>query len=74
MAGEHDLAKKIIAEAIQSATTIETIDEGAFTRALMFQLIEHNRQSRSDEDIISELEHYIRDIEDGDSIVISRGC
>jgi hypothetical protein len=74
MAGEHDLAKKIIQNAIQTANTNATMDQGAFERALMFQLLEHNRQTRSDQDIISELEHYIRDIEDGDSTVVSRGC
>jgi hypothetical protein len=74
MAGEHELAKQIIADGIDKARTNETMDEGAFTRALMFQLLEHNRQTRSDDDVISELEHYIRDIEDGDSTVVSRGC
>ena len=74
MAGEHDLAKNVIADGIEKARENEGMDEGAFTRALMFQLLEHNRQTRSEEDIISELEHYIRDIEDGDSTVVSRGC
>jgi len=74
MAGEHDLAKKIIQDSIQAANANDAMDQGAFERALMFQLLEHSRQSRSDEDIISELEHYIRDIEDGDSTVVSRGC
>ncbi len=74
MAGEHDFAKQIITDGIQTAAANDAMDEGAFTRALMFQLLEHNRQTRSDDDVISELEHYIRDIEDGDSTVVSRGC
>jgi len=74
MAGEHDLAKQIIHDGIQTAQANEAIDNGAFERALMFQLLRHYSQTRSDEDIISELEHYIRDIEDGDSTVVSRGC
>ncbi len=74
MAGEHDLAKQIIADGVKAAAKNEAMDEGAFTRALLYQLLEHNRQTRSDDDIISELEHYIRDIEDGDSTVVSRGC
>jgi hypothetical protein len=74
MAGEHELAKQIIADGIEQARANNAMDEAAFTRALMFQLLEHNRESRTDDDVISELEHYIRDIEDGDSTVVSRGC
>ena len=74
MAGEHQLAQRILESAIDTARGDESINEEAFSRALTYQLIEYYRKQRSVDDIISELEGHITSLgEDGDHFV-TRGC
>ena len=73
MAGEYQLAEQLIESGVKSAQETEGMEENTFARALMYQLLEYNRKSRSEKDIISELEQYIRNFEDGGEPVITRG-
>jgi hypothetical protein len=50
------------------------MDKVTFARAMMYQLIEHNKATRTEKDIIGELEQHILSIEDGGNAVITRGC
>lgn len=50
------------------------MDEEVFARALMYALVQHYAKTRSPEDVISELDQRIREIEDGGESVITRGC
>ena len=74
MAGEYQLAQKLIERGVESAKEENGMDENTFARAMMCQLIEHNQTTRTGQDIISELEQHIRVIEDGGDSVITRGC
>ncbi len=74
MAGEYQLAQKMIEMGLESARDDGGLDEETFARAMMYQLIEHNQSTRTGKDIISELEQHIRVIEDGGDSVITRGC
>ncbi len=74
MAGEYQLAEQVLESGLESARNKEGMDEGTYARAMMYQLIEHNRKSRTQKDIISELEQYIRDFADEGQPVITRGC
>ncbi|MCH7908610.1 MAG: hypothetical protein IIB38_03225 [Candidatus Hydrogenedentes bacterium] len=74
MAGEHQLAERVLGEALKSACAEEGMSEDIFARALMIRLVEYYRAQRSQDDIISELEQHIRTVEDGDEPVITRGC
>lgn len=74
MAGEYQLAQKLLDSGMESAKKDEGMDEVTFARAMMYQLLEHNKESRTEKDVISELEQYIRDIEDSGEAVITRGC
>ncbi len=74
MAGEYQLAQKLLETGLESARDDGGMDEETFARAMMYQVIEHNQTSRTGQDIISELEQHIRVIEDGGDSVITRGC
>jgi hypothetical protein len=74
MAGEYQLAQKMIDQGLEAARAENGMDEDTFARAMMYQLIEHNQSNRTGKDIISELEQHIRVIEDGGDSVITRGC
>ena len=74
MAGEYQLAEKKLNEGLESARDDRGMDEDTFARAMMYQLIEHNKTYRSGTDIIGELEQIVRTIEDGGESVITRGC
>ena len=74
MAGEHQLAERVLGEALEMARAEEGMSEDTFARALMIRLVEYYRAQRSQDDIISELEQHIRTVEDGDEPVITRGC
>ena len=58
---------------IESARETEGMTEETFVRALMYQLLEYNKKTREDKDLISELEQYIKQISDGGEAVITRG-
>lgn len=73
MAGEYQLAQGLIKSGVESAQETEGMNEGTFARALMYELLEYNRKTRSEKDIISELEQYIRNFEDEGEPVITRG-
>jgi hypothetical protein len=73
MAGEYQLAKKVLHSGLDSARDNDGMDEITFARALMYQLLEHNKKTREDTDIIGELEQHIRTIQDGGESVITRG-
>jgi hypothetical protein len=73
MAGEYQLAQKVLDSGIESARDNDGMDEITFARALMYQLLEHNKKTREDKDIIGELEQHIRSIQDGGESVITRG-
>ncbi len=74
MAGEYQLAQQKLEEGLESAREDSGMDDDTFARALMYQLVEHNKSYRSDKDIIGELEQIVRTIEDGGDSVITRGC
>lgn len=74
MAGEYQLAEQILESGLESARNEEGMDENTYARAMMHELIEHNKRSRTSKDIISELEQYIRDFADEGQPVITRGC
>lgn len=74
MAGEHQLAQRVLDEALKSARADGGMSEDTFTRALMYTLVEYYQGQRSPDDIISELDQHIRTIEDGGEPVITRGC
>lgn len=74
MAGEHQLAERVLNEALESARAENDMGEDVFARALMYRLVEYYRVERSADDIISELEEHIRTIEDDGESVITRGC
>lgn len=74
MPGEYPLAQRLLADALAAARTEPGIDESTLTRALLHEVLELARRSRSDEDVISEIEGHIRRIEDGDDAVVTRGC
>lgn len=74
MAGEHQLAQRVLDEALKSARAENEMAEDIFARALMYRLVEYYQTQRSPDDIISELEQHIRTIEDGGESVITRGC
>ena len=74
MAGEYQLAQRLIDDGITTAVAETEMDDDVLARALMTQLLEHYRKSRPVDDIISELEHHIRWLQDGDDIVVTRGC
>ena len=73
MAGEYHLAQGLIESGLKSAEETEGMSVDTFARALMYELLEHNRNSRTEKDIISELEQYIRNFEDEGEPVITRG-
>lgn len=73
MAGEHQHAQSALEKLLENARN-ESMDEDAYSRALMFQLIEYYQSKRPADDIISELEEHIRFLEDGGDSVITRGC
>ena len=74
MAGEYQLAQRLIDEGVRTAQKDALMDDEVLSRALMAQLIAHYRQSRSPADVASELEHHLRSLEDGDHVVVTRGC
>ena len=74
MAGEHQLASRILDRALEEARESPSVDESVFARALMYALVQHYAKTRSPEDVVSELEQRIREIEDGAESVITRGC
>ncbi len=74
MAGEHQIARRVLDEALSSVREDAGGNEDSFTRALMCQLLEEYRKRRSAGDIISELEEHIRTLEDDGNSVITRGC
>ena len=73
MAGEYQLAEKVLQSGLDSARDNDGMDEVTFARALMYQLLEHNKATREDKDIIGELEQHVRTILDGGESVITRG-
>lgn len=73
MAGEYQLAEQLLQSGLGSARENSGMDEVTFARAMMYQLIEHNKKSRTEKDIVSELEQYIRDFADEGQPVITRG-
>jgi len=73
MAGEYQLAQKKIDEGLEAARADGGMDEDTFARALMYQLLEHNKKARTKKDVIGELEQYIIDIEDDGQQMIARG-
>ena len=74
MAGEHQIARRVLDEALSSVREDAGGNEDSFTRALMCQLLEEYRKRRSAGDIISELEEHIRTLEDDGHTVVTRGC
>ncbi len=74
MAGEHQIARRVLDDALASVREDAGGTEDTFTRALMCQLLEEYRKRRSAEDIVSELEEHIRTLEDDGNSVITRGC
>ena len=74
MAGEHQIARRVLDDALASVREDAGGNEDSFTRALMCQLLEEYRKRRSAADIVSELEEHIRTLEDDGNSVITRGC
>lgn len=74
MAGEHQIAQRILDDALASVREDAGANEDSFTRALMCKLLEEYRKRRSAEDIVSELEQHIRTLEDDGHAVVTRGC
>ncbi len=74
MAGEHQIAQRVLDDALASLREDAGANEDSFTRALMSRLLEEYGKRRSAADIVSELEHHIRSLEDGGHPVVTRGC
>ena len=74
MAGEYQLAQKFLDDGLEAARNDNGMDDEVFARAMMYQLLEHNKTSRTNEDMIGELEQHIRSIQDEGDAVITRGC
>ena len=55
MAGEYQLAEQLLESGLESAGDNSSMDEVTFARAMMYQLIEHNRKSRTEKDIVGEI-------------------
>lgn len=73
MAGEYQLAQRLIESGLETARENNGMDEVTFARAMMHELTEHNRKSRTNKDVIGELEQVIRFILDEGDPVITRG-
>lgn len=74
MAGEYQLAKSVLDDAIGSIADKDGMREDTFARAMMSQLMEYYGETRQPKDIISELEQHIRTVQDEGESVITRGC
>lgn len=74
MAGEHQIAQRVLDEALASLREDAGANEDAFTRALMCRLLEEYGKRRSAADIVSELEQHIQALEDDGYSVVTRGC
>ena len=74
MAGEYQLAEKVLESGLDSARENDGMDETVLARAMMYQVIEHYKKTRDENDIIGELEQYLRGFEDEGEPVITRGC
>lgn len=74
MAGEHQIARRVLDEAVSSVREDTGGNEDPFTRALMCQLLEEYRKWRWADDIVSELEQHIQALEDDGRSVVTRGC
>ena len=73
MAGEYQVALKHLDAAIEEARENSGMDEDVLARAMMYQVIERYKKTRSDSDIVGELEQYLRVIADQGDMVITRG-
>jgi len=74
MAGEYQLAQRLIDEGLSAASADPAMDGDVLARALMTQLLEHYKTSRVVDDIVSELEQHIQSLLEGDEHVVTRGC
>ncbi len=73
MAGEYQVAQRLIQEGMAEAAAAPGMDRGTLARAFMYQLLEHNKNTREVKDIISELEQHVMSLLDDGDHVITRG-
>lgn len=73
MSGEFSYAKQLVADAMQKADNDAHLDRDIMGRAIMHAVVEFFQTYRSKEDIASEMQYLIENINE-DEFVITRGC
>jgi len=73
MAGEYQLAKRLIDQGLEEVAASGGMDGETFARALLYELIQHDLKTRGAKNVKSELEQCLIEIDDGGDHVITRG-
>lgn len=73
MAGEYDVARKCIAEALDAAEQDRGMSPPSMADALLATLLGHMQKSRTRKDLMSFIEFQLESIGE-DEFVITRGC
>lgn len=73
MAGEYDVARACIAQALDKAAADRGMSEEAMCNALLGTLIAHMAKGRTRKDLMSFIEFQVDSVGE-DEFVITRGC
>jgi hypothetical protein len=74
MAGEYQLAEKVITEMLQTAEADPAMSSETAARALLAGIIEHNARQRSITDLQHEIAYLLENMTEDGEFVITRGC